>query len=104
MSTHLVQLLLPLYDNRGNRLSRTLFAQVRDELVERFGGLTAHARAPASGLWQESAGETVRDDVVIYEVMVETLDETWWRRYRAELEKRFKQSELVVRAHAIVRL
>ncbi len=101
---HLVQLLLPLYDNRGNRLNKSLFAQVRDELVERFGGLTAHARAPASGLYQEGAGETVHDDLVIYEVMVDTLDEPWWRSYRAELEKRFRQDDLVVRAHPIVRL
>ncbi len=101
---HLVQLLLPLYDNRGNRLNKSLFAQVRDELVERFGGLTAHARAPASGLYQEGAGETVHDDLVIYEVMVDALDEPWWRSYRAELEKRFRQDELVVRAHSIVRL
>jgi hypothetical protein len=101
---HLVQLLLPLYDNRGNRLNKTLFAQVRDELVARFGGLTAHARAPASGLWQEGARETVHDDLVIYEVMVDTLDEPWWQSYRVELEKRFRQNELVIRAHLIVRL
>ena len=101
---HLVQLLLPLYDNRGNRLNKALFAEVRDELVARYGGMTAHARAPASGLWQEGAGETVHDDLVIYEVMVDTLDQPWWQRYRAELEKRFRQDELVVRAHPIVRL
>ena len=101
---HLIQLLLPLYDNHGNRLNKALFAQVRDELVARFGGMTAHARAPASGLWQEGAGETVHDDLVIYEVMVEPLDEPWWRAYRAELEKRFRQAELVIYAHPIVRL
>ena len=101
---HLVQLLLPLYDNRGNRLNKTLFAQVRDELVTRFGGLTAHARAPASGLWQEGAGATVHDELVIYEVMVDPLDEAWWRSYRSELETRFRQDELVIRAHPIVRL
>lgn len=32
---HLVQLPLPPYDNRGNRINKSLFAQVRDELVER---------------------------------------------------------------------
>ena len=101
---HLVQLLLPLYDNRGNRLNKALFAQVRDELVARYGGMTAHARAPASGLWQEGASGTVHDDLVIYEVMVDPLDQPWWQRYRAELEKRFRQDELVVRAHPIVRL
>ena len=101
---HLVQILLPLYDNRGNRLVRSLFAQVRDELVARFGGMTAHARAPASGLWQEDGGETVHDDLVIYEVMVDPLDEGWWNRYRLQLQARFRQDELVIRAHPITRL
>jgi len=28
----------------------------------------------------------------------------WWSRYRADLEQRFDQQELVVRAHSIERL
>ena len=41
-----------------------------------------HARAPAraSGV---PFGETVSDNVIVVEVMVETLDETWWRAFRA---------------------
>jgi hypothetical protein len=98
---HLVQLLLPLYDNRGNKLATRLFTEVRDELVQRFGGLTAHTRAPASGLWQPDGETTVHDELVIFEVMVDTLDRPYWSRYRQELEQRFRQASLVVRAHAI---
>jgi hypothetical protein len=100
-TTHLVQLLLPLYDNEGNRFKAKLFAQVRDELVQRFGGMTAHTRAPASGLWQQSEDTTVHDELIIFEVMVDGIDEPWWNRYRAELEKRFRQESLVVRAQRI---
>jgi hypothetical protein len=98
---HLVQLLLPLYNNAGDQLGKDLFVQVRDELVERFGGMTGYTRAPVAGLWQDSESQTVRDDLVIYEVMVERLDRDWWRRYRATLEQRFQQDNLVVRAHQI---
>jgi hypothetical protein len=98
---HLIQLLLPLYGNDKQPLPRALFIQVRAELVERFGGLTAYTRAPASGLWQEHDGETTRDELVIYEVMTEQLDEAWWKRYRTELERRFQQEALVVRAQEI---
>ena len=49
---YLIQILLPLYRNDGQALPRALFRQVRDELIERFGGLTAYTRAPASGYWQ----------------------------------------------------
>jgi hypothetical protein len=103
-TTHLVQLLLPLYDNAGNRFPAKQFAQVRDELVQRFGGMTAHTRAPASGLWQGDDDVTVHDELVIFEVMVDGIDEAWWARYRRDLEKRFRQEALVVRAHAIFTL
>ena len=101
---HLVQLLLPLHDGRGQRFDRALYDQVARELTQRFGGLTAYARTPATGLWQARPGETQRDDVVVYEVMVEQVDRDWWARYRQALEVRFAQEELVVRAHAIERL
>ena len=97
---HLVQLLLALNNNAGKPLARELFVEVRNELVERFGGMTGYTRAPVRGLWQDN-DQTVHDDLVIYEVMVESLDADWWRQYRARLEKRFEQSELVVRAHEI---
>ncbi|HEY8357368.1 MAG TPA: hypothetical protein VIL30_07875 [Ramlibacter sp.] len=99
---HLVQILLPLQDNAGEPLPQALFAAVREELVDRFGGLTAYTRAPASGVW-EDAGEKQRDDIVVYEVMDDALDRGWWTRYRQELEHRFEQEEIVVRAQAIER-
>jgi hypothetical protein len=101
---HLVQLLLPLYDNAGGKLAPELFAQVREELVQRFGGLTAYTRAPASGLWAEDGAHVERDDIVVYEVMVDALDRGWWAQYRRTLEQRFGQDEIVIRAQAIERL
>lgn len=99
---HLVQLLLPLYGQDGARLPPTLFAAVRAEVVERFGGLTAYSRAPASGLWAQGEGERVEhDDIVVYEVMVPRLERAWWKTYREELTARFRQKELVVRAQRI---
>ena len=98
---HLIQLLLPLYDNDGVRQSDDLFRRVRAELTERFGGLTAYSRAPAHGAWQDDAGHTNLDDIVVYEVMVETIDRVWWQQYREQLERAFRQRELVVRAQEI---
>jgi hypothetical protein len=102
---HLVQLLLPLRDNDDRPFPASHFAGVRAALTERFGGLTAYSRAPAEGLWDPSGdAPPARDDVVVYEVMDPSLDRGWWARYRAELERRFAQDELVVRAHAVERL
>ena len=97
---HLVQLLLPLYNNSGVPFEQGPFIEVRNELMERFGGFTAYSRAPVNGLWQES-DRTVRDDLIIYEVMVESLDAGWWHAYRRCLEDRFQQQSLVIRSHEI---
>lgn len=101
---YLIQLLLPLYDNDQQAQPRALFERVREELVARFGGLTAYTRAPLSGLWQDDTEHTVRDDLVIYEVMTAELDRAWWRRYRRLLERRFRQESLLIRAQEASRL
>lgn len=98
---HLVQILLPLFSQDGQRLPQALFAAVRSELVDRFGGLTAYSRAPAKGLWVEESNTVEHDDIVVYEVMAEQLDRDWWRAYREELAVRFGQKEMVVRAQRI---
>jgi hypothetical protein len=101
---HLVQLLLPVQDEQGRAYPRTLYDDLVKRLTEQFGGVTAYTRAPATGLWEAASGETVRDRVVVYEVMVEDLDRAWWADLREELEAHFAQEELVVRAHGIRRL
>jgi hypothetical protein len=98
---HLVQLLLPLYDNAGQPFDQTPFASVREELTQRFGGVTAYMRSPATGLWKKEAGSVDRDEVVTVEVMVENLDRDWWRQYCRELAGSFRQECLIVRAIAI---
>ena len=98
---HLVQILLPLTDNSGRPLPHPEYARVRAELTERFGGLTAFTRAPAEGLWTDGGGQASRDEIVVFEVMVESLDAAWWGDYRRRLEARFRQEQIVVRAHAI---
>lgn len=98
---HLIQILLPLYDNDGQSFPQQEYGRVRDELMERFGGLTSYVRSPADGLWKESSTTTVHDDIVIYEVMTENLDRGWWRAYREELAARFRQELLIVRVSEV---
>jgi hypothetical protein len=94
---YLVQILLPLYDNAGRRFPPDPFAQVRSDLAQRFGGLTAYSRAPAEGVWN-NGGEIKQDDIVVIEVMVEELDRPWWGNYRRQLAEFFRQDQIVLRA------
>ena len=97
---HLIQILLPLYDNAGKTFGEETFSRVRRELTERFGGLTAFTRAPAQGLWKDE-GETKHDEIVVFEVMAEQLDAVWWRGYRQRLEREFRQDTIVIRAQPV---
>jgi hypothetical protein len=94
---YLIQILLPLYDNEGQEQAGELFGEVRRQLTERFGGLTAYSRTPAQGLWKDE-GKTHRDDIVVFEVMADELDRDWWGAYRRKLEEGFRQEEIVIRA------
>ena len=94
---HLVQILLPIYDNHASKFASDIYGQVRSELTERFGGLTAYTRAPAEGMWG-TGNEVKRDDIVVLEVMVQALDRQWWHNYRQRLEQLFRQDQIVVRA------
>ena len=78
--------------------------QVRTELAEWCGGVTAYLRSPASGVWKDDRGDLARDEVLMFEVMVETIDRTRWSAYRETLEERFDQDEILMRALACQRL
>ena len=101
---YLVQILLPLHDNGGKRFEQELFATTRKELIDRFGGVTAHMQAPARGLWKTEEGDLTRDDIVIMEVMAAAIDAEWWSRYKKTLLRRYAQDELVIRALSIAQL
>jgi hypothetical protein len=93
---HLVEIFLPLSDNDGNRFAAGTFAEVRRELTEKFGGLTAFSRAPAEGTDTEG-GRPRHDELVVFEVMTEQLDRAWWSAYRSQLEHRFRQQRILIR-------
>ena len=100
---YLIQVLIPIHDNRRTPFPRQRFERVRQELTDRFGGVTVFLRSPAIGFWKDEEA-VVRDDVVLYEVMTETLDRDWWTRYRLQLQERFAQQEMVIRSSEIERL
>ena len=101
-SQYLVEIFLPLFDRKGKRFPARLHEAVRAELVTQFGGMTAHLRTPALGLWKaRDRARAERDVLIIYEVMTPRLKRSWWSNYRRQLEAKFRQQELVIRAQKI---
>jgi hypothetical protein len=68
---HLVEIFLPTKLPSGRPVSDTLWTEVREQLVEAFGGLTARDDKPAQDIWQDE-----HDQILVIEVMCEnwTLD------------------------------
>jgi hypothetical protein len=98
---HLVQVLLPLFDNSGHRFEEAVYLEVKARFTEKFGGVTVYIRSPAEGAWQGPSGAKSHDEIVIFEVMTPRLDRAWWRRVRADLARTFRQEQLVIRTHPI---
>jgi hypothetical protein len=97
---HLIQIFLPIRDNNGVAFEKPIFDEVRADLANHFGGVTTYMRAPATGIWKED-GRNVRDELVVFEVMVDRLEREFWRLYRLELQEMFKQESIVMRAQRI---
>jgi hypothetical protein len=97
---YLVQIVLPRADNSGQPFPREDFDRVKNELAQRFDGVTAYIRAPAEGV-QKQNQKLSSDDIVVLEVMTEQVDLAEWTARRQQYEKSFRQEKVIVRYIAI---
>src|SRR5688572_28791416 len=93
----LIQLLLPTRAPDSVAIDAA-FKRTREELVDKFSGVTAYLRGTAQGVWVGADGEQEHDDVVMVEVLADTFDRPWWRNYANELAVRFGQQEIHIRS------
>jgi hypothetical protein len=100
-SMNLIQIFLPLNDSRKRRFEREKYELVEQVLVSQFGGFTAYPRQPAIGLWQNDRAAPEEDDLVVYEVMLDSIDRNWWSDWRRKLEQQFRQDKVLIRAERI---
>ena len=100
---HLIEILLPLFDDQKQPIAGDLYDRLAGQLTDKFGGVTSFSRAPAEGRWRDG-GATAHDDIVVLEVMTETLERAWWSELRVRLMREFKQDDVVIRSSRIERL
>ena len=98
MQSVLIQFLIPLRDNEGHRFPSTVFDEIRDELTQIFGGVTAYLHSPSKGAWLDATGHMEHDEMVLVEVIADALDRQWWVGYRSRLEQVFHQDRILMRA------
>ena len=94
----LIEIFLPRYYPDGQMVEMERFRKLQQELTQRFGGVTAFIRSAASGLWKDGHGNVERDEIAVFEVMVDELDRSWWKSFRHRLETEFDQHEILIRA------
>jgi hypothetical protein len=100
---YLMEIFLPLADNNGSPFAAACFDKVRNRLTEKFGGVTAFTRAPAEGT-ETRGGHQRSDELIVFEVMSESLDQAWWTNYRRGLDADFRQHRILIRASTITLL
>ncbi|MCO6406533.1 hypothetical protein GTW10_23995, partial [Aurantimonas endophytica] len=92
----IVEVFLPLDTGRGTPVEPEIIEEIIDGLADRFGGATAFTRAPADGLWKQDAA-IQKDRIIVIEIMVDEIEDAWWKDYRAQLEAVFEQEEVLIR-------
>ena len=100
----LIQLVLPVYDLKGKRFPKRHYSQLHRKLTDKFGGLTVYDRSPANGFWKQGEGQTVKEKMIVYEVMAATVDLDFWHKLKASLLKKFEQDELLITSSKISRI
>ncbi|WP_134090071.1 inorganic diphosphatase [Olivibacter sp. XZL3] len=93
----LIQLFLPLYDSNAKPFPEKYYLTLRQELTDRFGGVSIYMHSPVSGIWNDEKGRKEKDMLVVYEVMVDRIEVDFWTSYKKKLAKTFKQDELLIR-------
>jgi len=104
LMNYIVQVFIPLEEDGQPGAQKHDLAVVEREMVEKFGGVTAFIHHPAIGIWKDPPGKTVKDKVVIFEVMTATVDRSWWNDYKRMLQSRLRQEEILIRALPTVKL
>lgn len=96
-----IEIFVPIFDNKGNRFSETIYRKIKKKLTEDFGGVTAYTQMPAEGIWKDTKYREIKDEIIIYEVMVSKIDKSYWKAYKQRLKEQFEQKELVIRQSGI---
>ena len=93
----LIQIFIPTADQEGSSFPPQHFEDLKKELTDQFGGVTIYARSPAKGIWKPDPVSEETDNMVIYEILVQEMNTTYWAELKSRLEGTFQQEEIMMR-------
>nr|WP_295932203.1 hypothetical protein [uncultured Dyadobacter sp.] len=96
-----MQIFVPTADRQGTRFPQQYYTDLKQELAGLYGGVTIYARSPVKGIWKPDNNSIEADDLIIFEVLVNQLDLSYFSSLKARLEATFKQNELLMRYFGI---
>jgi len=100
----LVELFIPLNTPDGIVVPASTLERIKEELTDRFGGVTAFLQSPADGCWKPLSRAVVHDQIAVFEIMTDDADHLWWSSYRKALETELRQEVILARLHQVVLL
>lgn len=93
---------LPLNYNDGKPIEPEKFKITKDELVDRFGGLSTIPGEGHIGGWWKVGNIIMEDRLVIWRVQVPgEHDDRFWKSYKEKLKRRFDQQEILIQIYLV---
>lgn len=98
---YLMQIFVPYGNSADGALREEPYMNLKQELTDRFGGVTVYSRAPVKGIWKPAPGQQEADDMIIYEVLLGKPDMSYWSSLKSRLEYIFQQQEILMRYYTV---
>jgi len=97
------EIYLPLKYNDGRDIEPEKIKQIKEELIARFGAITASSRSsPYQGTWKYGGVEYI-DDIIKVEIV--TSDDKLTKQFLKDFKKRLKESlqqvDILITTHGI---
>ncbi|ERJ59286.1 inorganic diphosphatase [Sphingobacterium paucimobilis] len=100
----LFEIFVPLTTQEGKSFPDRYYDDLKNLLLNEFGGVTVYHRSPATGAWDGNKTGIDQDQLIVFEVMSLSAEKKFWDTLKHELEMQFHQDEILIRSSRINRL
>ncbi|MFD0941497.1 inorganic diphosphatase [Pedobacter boryungensis] len=96
-----IELFIPVYNKKGKPFPKKYYTNLHQKLTDKFGGLTMYSRVPVIGFWKENTANTVKENIIVYEVLATEIDDKFWSKLKKWILKTFAQEEIIIHISSV---